>query len=106
MEIQYQSKLLHSAGMSIFIWLFYINYQSDIIDHLHLIWDENVIEKTKSFFKSLNLIIADKTALILLLLLNLFSPDRSELNERHKIMLFQTKYSFLLKKYMSWKFGK
>ena len=61
--------------MSIFIWQFYINYQSDIIDHCHLIWDENVIEKTKSFFKSLNLIIADKTALILLLLLNLFSPD-------------------------------
>ena len=52
------------------------------------------------------MIIADKTSLILLLLLNLFSPDRAELNERHKIMLFQTKYSFLLKKYMAQKFGK
>ena len=70
--------------MSIFIWHFYINRQSDIIDHLHLIWDENVIEKTISFFKSLDLIIVDKTALILLLLLNLFSPDRSGLNERIK----------------------
>ena len=64
LEIQDQSKLLHSAKVSIFIWLFYINYQSDIIDHCHLIWDENVIEKTKSFFKSLNLIIADKTGLL------------------------------------------
>ena len=81
MEIQDQSKLLHSAGVSIFIWQFYIYYQSDIIDHCHLIWDENVIEKKKSFFKSLNLIIADKTALILLLLLNLFSPDRAELKD-------------------------
>ena len=49
LEIHDQSKLLHSAGVSIFIWQFYINYQSDIIDHCHLIWDENVIEKTKSF---------------------------------------------------------
>ena len=47
MEKQNQSKLLHSAGVSIFIWQFNINYQSDIIDHLHLIWDENVKEKTK-----------------------------------------------------------
>ena len=36
----------------------------------------------------------------------MFSPDRAEFNERHKIMLFQTKYSFLAKKYMVWKFGK
>ena len=103
---QDQIKLLQNAAIPIFIWQFSIIYQNDIMDHLHLIWDDNVIEKTKLFLKSLNLINIDRKALILIVLLNLFSPDRADLIEKDTITRIQTKYSFLLKKYVLWIYGK
>ena len=47
----------------------------------------------------------DEAKLILFIPLILFSPDRRDLEDRKRINLIQAKYSFLLKKYMIWKFG-
>ena len=47
----------------------------------------------------------DEATLILFLPLILFSPDRRDLDDRKRVYQIQSKYSFLLKKYMIWKFG-
>jgi hypothetical protein len=75
------------------------------LDMLRLIWSEDIFDKTIGFLKSMSELRIDEATLILTLPLVLFSPDRRDLNNRHKIYQIQSKYSFLLKKYMIWKYG-
>lgn len=75
------------------------------LDMFRLIWSEDVFEKTIGFLKSMMEMRIDEATLILILPLILFSPDRRDLKNRHKIYLNQAKYSYLLKKYMIWKYG-
>lgn len=75
------------------------------LDMLRLIWSEDIFEKTIGFLKSMSELRIDEATLILILPLILFSPDRRELRNRYKIYQIQAKYSFLLKKYMIWKYG-
>ena len=70
-----------------------------------LIWSESIFDKTIQFFKSMSELKLDEATLILFIPLILFSPDRRDLEDRKLINLIQAKYSFLLKKYMIWKFG-
>jgi hypothetical protein len=70
-----------------------------------LIWSESIFDKTIQFFKSMSELKLDEATLILFIPLILFSPDRRDLDDRKRIYLIQSKYSFLLKKYMIWKFG-
>lgn len=75
------------------------------LDMFRLIWSEDVFEKTIGFLKSMMEMRIDEATLILILPLILFSPDRRDLKNRHKIYINQAKYSYLLKKYMIWKYG-
>jgi hypothetical protein len=75
------------------------------LDILRLIWSEEIFEKTIMFLKSMSELKLDEATLILFLPLILFSPDRRDLVERSKILEIQSKYSFLLKKYIVWKYG-
>lgn len=75
------------------------------LDILRLIWSEDVFEKTISFLKSMSELKLDEATLTIFLPLILFSPDRRDLKDRNKIHSIQSKYSFLLKKYMIWKYG-
>jgi hypothetical protein len=75
------------------------------LDILRLIWSEEIFEKTIMFLKSMSELKLDEATLILFLPLILFSPDRRDLFERSKILEIQSKYSFLLKKYIVWKYG-
>jgi hypothetical protein len=76
------------------------------LDIFRLIWSEDVWERTISYLKSMNELNIDEATIILLQPLILFSPDRRDIKERKKIFQIQSKYSFLLKKYMVWKYGK
>ena len=76
------------------------------LDILRLIWSEDVFERTISFLKSMSMLRVDEATIILMLPLILFAPDRRELHDRRKIFQIQTKYSFILKKYLLWKYGK
>jgi vitamin D3 receptor len=76
------------------------------LDILRLIWSEDVWERTISYLKSWSELNIDEATLILFLPLILFSPDRSGIKDRKKVYQIQSKYSFLLKKYMIWKYGK
>jgi len=76
------------------------------LDILRLIWSEDVWERTISYLKSWSELNIDEATLILFLPLILFSPDRSDIKDRKKVYQIQSKYSFLLKKYMVWKYGK
>jgi vitamin D3 receptor len=76
------------------------------LDILRLIWSEDVWERTISYLKSWSELNIDEATLILFLPLILFSPDRSDIKDRKKVYQIQSKYSFLLKKYMIWKYGK
>lgn len=76
------------------------------LDILRLIWSEDVWERTISFLKSMNELNIDEATLTLFLPLILFSPDRRDIKDRKRVFQLQSKYSFLLKKYMIWKYGK
>jgi hypothetical protein len=75
------------------------------LDILRLIWSEAIFEKTIQFFKSMSELKLDEATLILFIPLILFSPDRLDLEDRKRVFLIQSKFSFLLKKYMIWKYG-
>jgi hypothetical protein len=75
------------------------------LDMLRLIWSEDIFDKTIGFLKSMSEFHLDEATLILFLPLILFSPDRRDLNDRKTIYKIQSKYSFILKKYMIWKYG-
>ena len=76
------------------------------LDLMRLIWSEEIFLKTISFLKSIKELKIDEATLILFLPLILFSPDRRSLNDKPKVVELQSKYSFILKKYLIWKFGK
>lgn len=75
------------------------------LDMLRLIWSEDIFDKTIGFLKSMSEFHLDEATLILFLPLILFSPDRRDLKDRKTIYKIQSKYSFILKKYMIWKYG-
>ena len=76
------------------------------LDIFRLIWSEDVWERTISYLKSMNELNIDEATIILLQPLILFSPDRRDIKDRKLVFQIQSKYSFLLKKYMIWKYGK
>lgn len=76
------------------------------LDILRLIWSEDVWERTISYLKSMHELNIDEATIILFLPLILFSPDRRDIKDRKRIFQIQSKYSYLLKKYMIWKYGK
>lgn len=81
--------------------------QSNIqLDIMRLIWSEEVFFKTIHFLKSIHELQLDEATLILVLPLILFSPDRRNLKNKKQISKHQENYSFILKKYMVWKYGK
>jgi hypothetical protein len=76
------------------------------LDILRLIWTEDIFERTISYLKSMSEMKIDEATLILFLPLILFSPDRRGLVNNKIVADLQAKYSFLLKKYMFWKYGR
>lgn len=83
------------------------NDKSNIqLDILRLIWSEEVFFKTIHFLKSMNELKIDEATLILLIPLILFSPDRRNLVNKSRVTKLQANYSFILKKYIVWKYGK
>lgn len=81
--------------------------QSSIqLDMLRYIWSEDLYDKTIGFLRSVCELEADQATLVLLISIILFSPDRAELKNRAHVVLVQSKYMFLLKKYMIWKYGR
>ena len=67
------------------------------------IWSQEVIEKSTEYLKSLHNLIIDETTLILFLLVILFTPDRADLIHRKTVLEIQSKYSYLLFKYLVYK---
>ena len=83
------------------------NDQSNIqLDIMRLIWSEEVFFKTIHFLKSMAELKMDEATVILLLPLILFAPDRRNLVNKKRVAQLQSNYSFILKKYMIWKYGK
>jgi hypothetical protein len=76
------------------------------LDILRLIWTEDIFERTISYLKSMSELKIDEATLILFLPLILFSPDRRGLVNSKLVADIQAKYSFLLKKYILWKYGR
>ena len=76
------------------------------LDILRLIWTEDIFERTISYLKSMSELKIDEATLILFLPLILFSPDRRGLINSKIVADIQAKYSFLLKKYILWKYGR
>ena len=76
------------------------------LDIMRLIWSPEVFEKTLAFLRSMSELRIDEATLILFLPCILFAPDRREITDRRLVCALQSKYSFLLKKYMHWKYGK
>jgi hypothetical protein len=67
------------------------------------IWSAEVIETTTSYLRSLSNLIIDETTLIIFLLVILFTPDRADLINRKLVLEIQSKYSYLLFKYLIYK---
>nr|ASL70535.1 nuclear receptor [Brachionus calyciflorus] len=75
------------------------------LEFLKRLWTEDLYEKTVVFLKSINDFNLGERGLVIFLILILFSPDRPRLINRNKIEKIQSKFSFLLEKYMIWKDG-
>jgi hypothetical protein len=67
---------------------------------IHSIWTNDISKTALKFFHSIKELRIDDASCILYLLLILFSPDRCQVVERERILTIQTKYSFLLYKYL------
>lgn len=76
------------------------------LDILRLIWSEEIFLNTIRFLKSMNELKIDEATLILLIPIILFSPDRRNLVNKSRVAKLQSNYSFILKKYIVWKYGK
>jgi hypothetical protein len=74
------------------------------LEILRFIWQDEVLDQTLKYLKEMNELNIDETTLILYLPLVLFSPDRRELSNRTCIYDIQSKYSFLLYKYLLFKY--
>ena len=70
------------------------------MDLLKRFWSEEAFVKTIGFLKSMHALGIDETTLALFLPVIIFSPDRQGLINKSTITRMQSKYSFLLKKYI------
>jgi hypothetical protein len=74
------------------------------LEILRFIWQDEVLDRTLKYLREMNDVDIDETTLILYLPLVLFSSDRRDLSNRIFINEIQSKYSFLLYKYLLFKY--
>ena len=74
------------------------------MDLLKRFWSEEAFVKTIGFLKSMHALGIDETTLALFLSVIIFSPDRQGLINKSTITRMQSKYSFLLKKFIMAKY--
>ena len=75
------------------------------MDLLKRFWSEEAFTKTIGFLKRMHALGINETALALFLPIIIFSPDRQGLINKSTITRMQSKYSFLLKKYIMFMYG-
>jgi hypothetical protein len=74
------------------------------LELLKFIWPQEVLENTLKYLKSMKSYDIDEVTLLLYLPLILFSPDRRDLVNRMRVLQIQSKYSIILKKFLTYKY--
>lgn len=69
------------------------------------IWSEELFGKTISFLKTINELCIDEACLAIFLTIILFDDKTKDLKNKENVRNISVKYSYLLKKYMTWKIG-
>jgi hypothetical protein len=64
-----------------------------------------LFENHMKFIKRFQKLKVDEPTSMLLIMIVMFSPERSDLEDVEKISFAQEKYCALLKKYVNWRYG-